>query len=222
MATPFCKPIKEGMKGPDAEAVGRALIRAGVYKMPIRVYNRMPRKWKRTMGKRRMDALMKFKARKALKNKKQRVYDIYSHRRLLRYFDGKAHDLYRQCKVPPPPPVYTMVEPKQGWNSLVKYFWDEYSIALSIYKLTDLGTYNPTSRLPSGRRSDHAYYPAKAMDLGFTGYPHRNAYEFFKDMMGDPEVEYVIYGNLIWSRSSGLHRYSYGGHYNHVHVSGRY
>ena len=222
MATPFCREIKEGMAGPDAEAVGRALIRAKCYKMPIKVYNRMPLKWKRNMGKRRMDALMKFKAKKALKNKNKRVYDQIAHKRLLRYFDGKSHDLYRQCKVPPPPPVFEWVKPNQGWNSLVKYMWDEYSIARSLHKLTDLGTYNPASRLPSGRPSDHAKYPARAMDLGFSGYPHREAYNFFKDMMGEPEVEYVIYGNMIWSRASGLHHYGYGGHYNHIHVSGRY
>lgn len=222
MATKFCRLIKEDMTGPDCEAVGRALIRAKCYKMPIRVYNRMPTKWKQTMGKRRMDALMKFKAKKALKNKKKRVYDEYSHRRLLRYFDGKAHDLYRQCKTPPPPPVFEMVEPNQGWNSLSKYLWDEYSLGRSKYGLSDLGTYNPASRLPSGGPSDHAHYPADAFDLGFSPYPNKNAYEFFKEMEGDPEIEYVIYGSLIWSRSRGLHKYSYGGHYNHVHTSGRW
>jgi len=222
MATVFCRLIKENMSGPDCEAVGRALIRAKYYKMPIRVFNRMPKKWKQTMGKRRMDALIKFKNKKALKNKTKRVYDEYAHKRLLRYFDGKAHDLYRQCKTPPPKPIYKMAEPRQGWNSLVKYLWDEYSLGVSVYKMYDLGTYNPASRLPSGRRSDHAFYPAKAFDLGFRPYPNKNAYLFFKEMNGDPEIEYVIYGNLIWSRSKGLHKYSYGGHTNHVHTSGRY
>jgi hypothetical protein len=222
MATKFCRIIQEGMDGPDAEAVGRALIRAKCYKMPIRVYNRMPKKWKQRMGPRKMDALMKFKRQKALKNKTKRTYDSYAHYRLLRYFDGKAHDLYRQCKVPPPPPIVKMIEPRQGWNSLVKYFWDDYSIARTKHQMTDLGTYNPASRLPSGGRSDHAYYPAKAMDLGFSPYPNRLAYEYFKSMIGEPEVEYIIYGNQIWSRSSGLRHYGYGGHYNHIHVSGRY
>src|SRR5688572_17151858 len=98
MAAKFCRIIQEGMDGPDAEAVGRALIRAKCYKMPIRVYNRMPKKWKQRMGPRKMDALMKFKRQKALKNKTKRTYDSVAHYRLLRYFDGKAHDLYRQCK----------------------------------------------------------------------------------------------------------------------------
>ncbi len=222
MATKFCRIIQEGMDGPDAEAVGRALIRAKCYKMPIRVYNRMPKKWKQRMGPRKMDALMKFKRQKALKNKTKRTYDSVAHYRLLRYFDGKAHDLYRQCKTPAPPPIIKLIEPNQGWNSLVKYFWDEYSLARTKHKMSDLGTYNPASRLPSGRPSDHARYPARAMDLGFSPYPNKLAYEFFKDMIGEPEVEYVIYGNQIWSRSSGLHHYGYGGHYNHVHVSGRY
>lgn len=221
MATEFCRLIKEEMTGPDCEAVGRALIRAKCYRMPIKVYNRMPKKWKQTMGKRRMDALMKFKAKKALKNKNKRVYDSYAHRRLLRYFDGKSHDLYRQCKTPAPPPVVVLIKPNQGWSSLVKYLWDEYSRGRKL-GLSDLGTYNGASRLPGGGLSDHAYYPAKAFDLGFTGYPNRPAYEFFKDMIGEPEVKYVIYGNLIWSRSRGLHKYYYGGHYNHIHVSGTY
>jgi hypothetical protein len=35
---------------------------------------------------------------------------------------------------------------------------------------TDLGTYNPKSTLPGGGKSDHAYYPAWAFDLGRPGW----------------------------------------------------
>lgn len=220
MATKFARELKEGMSGPDVEAMGRALCRAKCF-INIRVFNRMPKEWRQNFGPRKAEALLKFKAKKALKNKKKPVYDEVTHNRLLRYYDGKAHDLYRQYKAPPPPPINPPVEPKQGWNSLVKYLWDEYSLGRNA-GMYDLGTYNPASRLPSGRKSDHAYYPAKAFDLGFHPYPNKVAYAYFKDMAGEPEVEYVIYGNLIWSRSRGLHTYTSGGHTNHVHLSGRY
>lgn len=221
MATKFARELKEEDIGPDVDAVGRALARAGVF-MPIRVYNRLPKKMREKMGPRKIKALLKFKARKALKNKKKPVYDEITHKRLLRYFDGKAHDSYREYHpAPPPPPPPVLVEPNQGWNSLAKYLWDEYSAGRNA-GMSDLGTYNPASRLPSGRPSDHAVYPARAFDLGFSPYPNRVAYNFFKEMAGDPEINYVIYGSLIWSRARGLHRYTSGGHYNHVHISGRY
>lgn len=206
--------------GSDVEAVGRALCRAGVF-INIRVFNRMPMKWRRTMGERRMNALMKFKAKKALKNKHKRVYDEYAHRRLLRYFDGKAHDLYRDCKPAPIEPPNKLVMPNQGWGSLVKYLWPDYSEARNL-GMTDLGTYNPASTLPSGAKSDHAYYPAKAFDVGFSGYPNKIAYDYFKRHIGDPDCKYIIYGTLIWSRARGLHAYTSGGHFNHIHYSGRW
>lgn len=124
-------------------------------------------------------------------------------------------------KLPPPKPK--LVEPRQGFHSLHKSLWEIYSIGRHM-GLTDLGTYNPASRLPSGRPSDHAVLPAYAFDLGIdpdTGYENPVGRKFFQMCTTRPEVEYVILGTKIWSRSKGLHRYTGGSHGNHVHVSGR-
>lgn len=215
---PFTRILEEGDTGSDVEAVGRALCRAGCF-INIRIFNRAPKKWRQNFGTRKITALKKFEAKKALL--KDAKYGPKDHLRLVRYFDGKAVDLYKSYKPPPPKPKPPpQVEPNQGWSSLVASLWGEYSLARSV-GLSDLGTYNPSSRLPSGGRSEHAYWPARAFDVGFWPYPSRPAYNFFLEMAGDDDVNYVIYGDLIWSRSRGLHRYSYGGHYNHVHVSAR-
>lgn len=215
---PFTRILEEGDTGPDVEAVGRALCRAKCF-INIRIFNRAPKKWRQNFGTRKVAALRKFEAKKALA--KDGKYGSKDHLRLARYFDGKAVDLMKSYKPPPPkPPPVPQIEPNQGWRSLVPSLWGEYSLARSL-GLSDLGTYNPASRLPSGARSDHAQYPAQAFDVGFWPYPNRAAFNFFNEMAGDDDVDYVIYGSMIWSRSSGLHRYNYGGHYNHIHVSAR-
>jgi hypothetical protein len=111
-----------------------------------------------------------------------------------------------------------------GPSSLQSSMWDEYNLARSMISgWSDMGTYNPASRLPSGRPSDHAVYPAKAFDAGFSpaiGWAHSSARRFFAAMIGRPGIHYAILGDKIWSREQGLHGYSAGGHMNHVHVSG--
>ena len=123
-----------------------------------------------------------------------------------------------------------LVEPKQGWTSLVPELWRYYSRGRDM-GFTDLGTYNPRSKLPSGKPSDHATsrkdgrirQPACAYDLGFTpatGYANLAARAYFASLVGKPNVNYVICGNTIWSTESGIHPYTHGGHEGHVHVSG--
>lgn len=122
----------------------------------------------------------------------------------------------------PKTPATNLVEPKQGWNSLRRDLWEAFSIGRNR-GLTDLGTYNPASRLPSGAPSDHAVYPAVAFDLGFTpatGWNNLKASTYAREMAKRPEVEYVICGDRIWSVSRGWHPYTAGGHEGHVHVSG--
>lgn len=140
------------------------------------------------------------------------------------YPDALADDLLEQYrderKQPPPAPRY--VEPLQGFSSLNRKLWEEYTLGRNM-GLRDLGTYNRNSRLPSGLPSDHAVYPAVAFDLGFSpqiGYDHLTARKFFHLMVGSPDVHYVILGNKIWSTEKGLHGYYDGGHEGHVHVSG--
>ncbi len=136
--------------------------------------------------------------------------------------DALAIDLMNEFRDALPPPKPKLVEPRQGFASLHKSLWEAYSLGRDM-GLTDLGTYNPASTLPGGGKSDHAVYPALAFDLGFTpqiGQKHPTARAFFQQMIGRPEVEYVILGDLIWSRGRGVHSYTSGGHLNHVHVSG--
>ncbi|RDI73321.1 hypothetical protein Gocc_2921 [Gaiella occulta] len=141
-------------------------------------------------------------------------------------FDAKADRLlaeYAAAVTPKPPARPPLIEPRQGFGSLHESLWEAYSIGRRM-GLTDLGTYNPDSRLPGGGKSDHAFLPAYAFDLGFTpatGYQHPVARRFFREMVGRLEVNYVIVGNKIWSRELGEHHYTQGGHEGHVHVSGR-
>lgn len=140
------------------------------------------------------------------------------------YPDALALDLLAQYadehKPPPPAPKY--VEPRQGFASLDRRLWDEFTTGRNM-GLTDLGTYNRASRLPSGLPSDHAVYPAVAFDLGFSpqiGYAHTTARKFFHMIAGAEGIHYVILGNQIWSREKGMHSYTDGGHEGHCHVSG--
>lgn len=137
-------------------------------------------------------------------------------------FDDQAEVLYKEFVNSRKPKKPKMVEPNQGFRSLHASLWDAYSLGRRM-GLSDMGTYNPASRLPSGRPSDHAVYPARAFDLGCypaTGWDNATARHYAQLMAGRPEVEYVILSPRIWSRRSGWHSYPYGGHYNHVHVSG--
>ena len=131
-------------------------------------------------------------------------------------FDATAEALWRKAYPP------TLVQPKQGFSSLHKSLWEPYSIGRKM-GMSDLGTYNPASLLPSGAPSDHAVFPAFAFDLGITpsnGYTNTVGRKFFDLMAGRPGIHYVILGDKIWSTEKGLHDYTAGGHSNHVHVSG--
>ena len=127
---------------------------------------------------------------------------------------------YATSLEPPKPPP--LIEPNQGFGSLHHSLWGLYSEGRRL-GLTDLGTHNAASRLPSGSPSDHAVWPAMAFDLGIspdTGYDHPVGRRFFDLCCGRPEVEYVILGTKIWSRAQGLHVYTAGNHSNHLHISG--
>lgn len=121
-----------------------------------------------------------------------------------------------------------LVKPNQGFGSLTEDLWRPYTDGRNA-GLTDLGTFNAKSKLPSGNPSDHATSrvdgrigePACAFDLGFTSKTRNAALTFFTSMTLNPAVEYVIMENRIWSRTQGLHTYTHGGHETHVHVSGR-
>ena len=133
--------------------------------------------------------------------------------------DGPAVNLIRDEyeDLHPPPPVAPPVA------SLHPSLWAAYAEALATPGLFSLGTYNPDSRLPSGLPSDHAVYPAYAFDIGFDpdiGWQHPVARPYAEKTARRYEVEYVILGDRI--HIDGVWRtYRSGGHFNHVHVSGR-
>ena len=142
---------------------------------------------------------------------------------LWQYADSYSKWVYRTWTAPKPAPP-PAVEPLQGWGSLHPSLHYLFSVGRTM-GLSDLGTYNPASTLPSGGKSDHAVYPAYAFDLGVepdTGYANPIGRAFFHLCVGHPAVEYVILGDKIASRNYGwaVRSYSGGGHANHVHVSG--
>lgn len=142
------------------------------------------------------------------------------------YADAYAKYAYRLWTAPKPKPIPPPeIVPIQGWSSLHSSLHQDFSLGRNM-GLSDLGTYNENSNLPSGGPSDHAVWPSFAFDLGVepdSGWNNDVGRSFFLTMMGKPEVEYVILGNRIWSRpraSEGIRSYYGGGHDNHVHVSG--
>lgn len=106
-----------------------------------------------------------------------------------------------------------------------------YSMAMKR-SFRDLGTYNPRSTLPGGGKSDHAYYPAWAFDLGRPGWRGLWGFGFvaanrFANLLAANAyalgIEYVIVGRRIWSRSKGWHAYDADrSHDWHIHVSGHH
>ena len=112
-----------------------------------------------------------------------------------------------------------LLKPRQGFDSLRRDGWALYTLGRRL-GLSDLGTYNPSSTLPGGGKSDHAFKPARAFDLGLTKTGTRErARWFYRLCKGRPEVEYVIFERRIWSRTNGERPYTAGGHETHVHVS---
>jgi hypothetical protein len=123
-----------------------------------------------------------------------------------------------------------LVEPKQGFHSLHQELWLAYSIGRA-HGFLDLGTYNPNSLLPGGGKSDHAYLPAYAFDLGRNnrffnkGWNYlvaRRMARFYVREHQALNINYVILGDHIWSREKPYWHY-YGpdrSHFFHIHVSG--
>lgn len=154
--------------------------------------------------------------------------------RLWPFVDAYGRWVYWRWDAPPPepkpPPTLPLIEPHQGFESLVEFLWDEYSTGIRMGLKdgpgTASGTYNKDSRLPSGAKSDHAFWPSFAFDLDivrYTGWSNDNARAFFYYCVGRPRLNYVILGNKIWSKAregEGVRPYYGGGHDNHVHVSG--
>ncbi len=216
MAVRFTRVLSEGDSGVDVEAVGRAMCAAGVL-LPISVFQALPKALRQRYGSRKVDACRKLEQRFGLK--RDGIYGKSVHEKLAKFFDGRAESLMLAYEPPPPP----LIAPRQGSSSLHSSLHQAFSLCRNM-GLSDLGTYNPASRLPSGGLSDHAVYPARAFDCGIwpqTGMDNPTGRSAFYAMVGRPEVEYAILGDRIWtSDGRGVHAYGSGGHENHLHTSG--
>lgn len=218
MTVPYTRRFAPGDFGTDVEAVGRALCRAGAGPK-LAVYNALPTRVRRRWGWRKRRWLRAFKRTHNLAD--DAVYGKGAHAALEPFFDPWARELVRRYT----PPI-KLVEPRQGWGSLDRSLWELYAIAVGKYGMTDLGTYNPASRLPSGGISDHAKGPpALAFDVGIDpdiGMADPEGRAFFNLCSSDRRVEYVILGDRIGSFKFGSKPYGSGGHLNHAHVSARH
>lgn len=217
---PYTRALKLGSKGKDVLAVKRALAREGSYKWP-RV-----RRLTRVAGPGFISALRRFQEARGVTvtgRYCEATHYALRHARKAAHTNEWAYDALAVSLMKEASEKKPMIEPRQGWKSLMSSLHEAFSEGRSM-GLTDLGTYNPASKLPSGSPSDHSVYPACAFDLGCvpaTGWDNLTARAFFKKMVGRPEVNYVILGDKIWSVERGLHDYAAGGHMNHVHVSGK-
>lgn len=212
---------KLGTRGKDVEALTRASFRyyedwAGLALFERRGTAR--RESYETWDRARVKAIQKLEGLP-----QTGVIGPYTFGVLLDHMDSRSRALYLEYARSVKPKPAPLVEPNQGWSSLNRILWPAYSEGRRR-GFFDLGTYNPRSRLPSGRPSDHAVLPAMAFDLGVspaTGWNNAKARAYAWWTSGRPEVEYTILGDRIWrGRSRVWGAYYNGGHLNHVHVSG--
>ena len=107
-----------------------------------------------------------------------------------------------------------------GVASVSRSLWDELALAKKM-GLRMISGHRPGATIGGGDRSDHSYYPSRAIDVA--GSPARmRAYAL--TVAGGPGVRYVIYSPLgMWGSWNGTWRPVSGGtrasHYSHVHVS---
>jgi hypothetical protein len=209
--------LKLGMVGADVEAHKRAAARALGNGRLTTLMSQTPLV-RRTFGPFFQTTVKRIQALEGIPQ--SGVIGPATHDVLLDHMDEKAMALLAEYEASVKP---KLVEPRQGFASLHESLWEPYSIGRRL-GLTDLGTHNPASRLPSGAPSDHAVYPAFAFDLGVdpdNGWRNDTGRRFAEQMAGYPGIEYVILGDQIWtSDGRGWHIYTGGGHLNHVHVSG--
>lgn len=214
---PLPRTVKMGSVGVDVEAHAAAMHRF-THSGQLAAFRRQPTRVRQTFGVGKRTLAKKSAVEAGLPQ-----FGVVGPALYAAMWEAEAYDVtarrqlaeYRESQKP------KLVEPDQGFESLHESLHEAYSIGRRM-GLTDLGTFNPASRLPSGARSDHAVFPAMAYDLGIdpdTGWNNIKARTYVQRIAGRPEIEYVILGSKIWT-SRGWGAYYAGGHYNHVHVSG--
>lgn len=108
-----------------------------------------------------------------------------------------------------------------GPGSVSRTLWDELTLAKSM-GLRLVSGHRPGSTIGGSGRSDHSYYPSRAIDVGGSPAAMRR---FALAAAGRPGIRYVIYSPLgMWGSWNGAWKAVSGGtlasHYDHVHVSG--
>jgi peptidoglycan hydrolase-like protein with peptidoglycan-binding domain len=104
-------------------------------------------------------------------------------------------------------------------RSVDRRLWAELGLARRM-GLTLVSAYRPGSRFASGRRSDHSYYPAQAIDVAGST---RSMRRYARAVAGNPGVDIVIHSRVgIWQAGVGWRSISDATtrreHYDHVHV----
>lgn len=99
-------------RGEDVEAVGRALCRAGVG-IPLVVYNALPRRVRRTWGRRKQRWLRTFKRRQGLPP--DAIYGPRAHARLSPYFDARDRSQMKSYRPRP-----SVSEAEIAWRRLLE------------------------------------------------------------------------------------------------------
>jgi peptidoglycan hydrolase-like protein with peptidoglycan-binding domain len=104
-------------------------------------------------------------------------------------------------------------------RSVDRRLWAELALARRM-GLSLWSAYRPGSRFPSGKRSDHSYYPSKAIDVAGST---RSMRRYARAVAGRPGVDIVIHSPVgIWQAGVGWSRIdsptTRREHYDHVHV----
>ena len=104
-------------------------------------------------------------------------------------------------------------------RSVDRRLWAELALARRM-GLRLVSAYRPGSRFPSGKRSDHGYYPSRAIDVAGSA---RSMRRYARAVAGMPGVDIVIHSPVgIWQAGVGwfeIHSSTTRReHYDHVHV----
>lgn len=103
----------------------------------------------------------------------------------------------------------------QGPKSVSPRLYDELAGA-TAYGLRLTSGYRPGAVTAHGTKSDHSYYPSRAIDVA--GAPNRMA-GFFRWLIGQTDVKQAFYDPLGSIFGGALSSYREGGHSDHVHVA---
>lgn len=124
-----------------------------------------------------------------------------------------------------------LITPVQGFDSLHHSLHLAYSLG-RVRGFTDLGTYVNKPGDHGGYPNPPAHPPAWAFDLGrkdrflFKGWGYLKARRLALLYVKEHKplnIEYVILGRRIWSRTYGWHEYTRdSSHDFHIHVSGHH